>query len=94
MHKLVITPSAKHSFKKLPLKAREELIKAIKILEINIYAGEKLSGSLYFLYSLHFKYSNTEYRAVYSIDNKNKLAIIHFAGPRENFYEKIKRLFR
>lgn len=94
MHKLVITPSAKRSLKKLPIKIREELIKAVKILETDIYAGEKLSGSLHFLYSLHFKYNNTEYRAVYSIDSKNKLVIIHFAGSRENFYEKIKRLFR
>lgn len=94
MHKLVITPSAKRSLKKLPLKTREELIKAVKILETNIYAGEKLSGSLHFLYSFHFKFNNTEYRAVYSIDNKNEFVIIQFAGPRENFYEKLKRLFK
>lgn len=73
---------------------REELIKAAKILETDIYAGETLSGFLHFLYSFHFKYNNIEYRAVYSIDNKNKLIIIHFAGPRENFYKKIRRLFK
>lgn len=94
MYQREVTPSGKRSLKKLPLKVREDLITATKILETNPYAGEKLSGALYFLYSFHFKSVNTEYRVAYTIDNEKKLVTIHFANTRENFYEKLRRLFR
>ena len=94
MYRLVVTPSAKRSLKKLPLQVREDLIEATKNLESDPYAGEKLSGPLYFLYSFHFKSGNVEYRVAYTIDHKQKMIMIHFAHTRENFYEKLRRLFR
>jgi len=94
MYQRVITPSAKRSLKKLPHKIREDLIVASKILETDPYTGEKLSGPLYFLYSFHFKSSNVEYRLAYTIDSDKELIVIHFAHTRENFYEKLRRLFR
>jgi len=94
MYERVITPSAKRSLKKLPRRVREELIEATSILEADPYAGEKLSGSLYFLYSFHFKLNNTEYRVAYTIDDVKELVVFHFAHTRENFYEKLRRLFR
>ena len=93
MHQRVITPSAKCSLKKLPLQIRKDLISATKILENNPCAGEKLSGALYFLYSFHFKSRGVEYRVAYTINNEKKLVIIHFAHTRENFYQKLRRLF-
>lgn len=48
MHKRVITPSAKHSLKKLPRAVKDDLLKATEVLEINPLAGEKLSGILHF----------------------------------------------
>ena len=51
MYQRVTTLSAKRSLKKLPLKLREEIINATKVLEENQLEGEKLSGSLNFLYS-------------------------------------------
>jgi mRNA-degrading endonuclease RelE of RelBE toxin-antitoxin system len=94
MYQRVITPSAKRSLKKLPISLRKEMINATKILEENPLAGEKLSGSLNFLYSFHFKYQDVQYRVAYTIDPKKKLVIIHFADKRENFYEKLRALFR
>lgn len=94
MYRRVITPSAKRSLKKLPRPVREALINATAILETNPYAGEKLSGSLYFLYSFHFKLNNTEYRVAYTIYDVKKIIVVHFAHTRENFYEKLRRLFR
>ena len=94
MYQIVITPSAKRSLKKLPIYIRQEIIQATKVLETNPYAGEKLAGVLSFLYSLHFKTHNVGYRAAYTIDQGKKLIIIHFAHSRENFYQKLRRLFR
>lgn len=94
MHKRFVTTSGKRSLKKLPKDVRDALFKATELLETNPYAGEKLSGSLYFLYSFHFKIGSVEYRAAYTIDNEKQLVIIHFAHTRENFYEKLRRLFR
>ena len=94
MYQRVITPSAKRSLKKLPLKLREEIISATKILKENPLAGKKLSGSLNSLYSFHFKYLDVQYRVAYTIDQEKKLVIIHFVDKRENFYEKLRALFR
>ena len=94
MYQLVVTPSAKRSLKKLPRKIREDLIQEAKILETDPFSGEKLSGILYFLYSFHFKSNNVAYRVAYTIDRERKLIFIHFANTRENFYEKLRRLFR
>ena len=93
MYKRFVTPSGKRSLKKLPKDICEALLKATKILETNPHAGEKLSGPLHFLYSFHFKINATAYRAAYTIDNDKKIVIIHFAHTRENFYEKLRRLF-
>lgn len=94
MYTRVITPSAKRSLKKLPHPVREDLMEATKILEQNPYAGEKLSGDLHFLNSFHFKSRNVDYRVAYTINHEKKLITMHFAHTRENFYEKLRRLFR
>lgn len=94
MYELVVTSSGKRSLKKLSRRVREDLLEATKTLETNPYAGEKLSGVLHFLFSFHFKSNNVEYRAAYTMDLKRKQIIIHFAHTRENFYEKLRRLFK
>ncbi len=94
MYKRFVTPSGKRSLKKLPRDIREALVRETELLEKNPYAGERLSGPLHFLYSFHFKVNNTAYRAAYTINNEKKLIVIHFAHTRENFYEKLRRIFR
>lgn len=94
MYQRVITPSAKRSLKKLPNQVRVDLVEATKILETNPLAGEKLSGSLHFLYSFHFKSNNVNYRVAYTVNHAQRQVEVHFADTRENFYEKLRRLFR
>ncbi|TSC79268.1 MAG: plasmid stabilization system protein [Parcubacteria group bacterium Gr01-1014_29] len=94
MYKLVVTPSGKRSLKKLPYGVRKDLLKAASVLEMNPYAGEKLSGSLHFLYSFHFKSGNVDYRLAYTVEQNQKLVIVHFGHTRENFYDKLRRLFQ
>lgn len=93
MYERVVTPSGKRSLKKLPRRVREDLLEATKILETDPHAGENLSGPLYFLRSLHFKSKNVEYRLAYTVEREKKQIVIHFAHTRENFYEKLRRLF-
>lgn len=93
MYARVITPSAKRSLKKLPQRVRTDLLEATSVLEDDPLQGEQLSGSLHFLYSFHFKSQNIHYRLVYTIDHDKKQVVVHFAGTRENFYEKLRRLF-
>lgn len=94
MFQIVITPSAKRASRNLPQTAREEILKQSQKLKENPYLGEKLSGSLHFLYSFHIKFKRVEYRLAYTIDKSRKLIVVHLIGPRENFYEKLKRLLR
>jgi mRNA-degrading endonuclease RelE of RelBE toxin-antitoxin system len=94
MYTRVTTSTGKRSIKKLPIQVREALVKESKILETNPTAGEKLSGSLNFLYSFHFKYKGADYRCAYTIQEEKKLIEIHFADVRENFYQKLRRIFK
>jgi len=94
MYARVTTSTGKRSIKKLPIQVREVLIEKSKILETNPTVGEKLSGSLYFLYSFHFKHKGVDYRFAYTIEEEKKLIEIHFADVRENFYQKLRRIFK
>ena len=91
MYQIVITNTAKRAVKKLPSYIREEIIKKASVLETNPFLGEKLVGKLSFLYSFHFSFKGTQYRIAYSVDEKEKVATIHLAGPRENFYDRLRR---
>ena len=94
MFQIVITPSAKKSAKKLPKVVRKNIIEQSQKLKQNPYLGEKLSSSLSFLHSFHLKIKNINYRLAYTIDKSQKLIIIHLIGPREGFYQRLKRLLR
>ncbi len=93
-YRVYITPSARKLTKKLPKPAREAAVKASQVLERDPYAGERLTGSFHMLYSFHFTVGQSQYRMVYSLDHPRSLDIVHLIHTRENFYEKLKRLFK
>src|SRR5579872_3675663 len=93
-YRVYITPSARKQAKKLPKSVREAALEASRILEKNPYAGERLTGSFHMLYSFHFTVGQSQYRLVYSLDHPHSLVIVHLIHTRENFYEKLKRLFK
>jgi len=62
-------------------------------LEQDPFAGERLTGSLHMLYAFHFTSGQSQYRIAYSLDHPHRLVIVHLIHSRENFYEKLKRLF-
>jgi mRNA-degrading endonuclease RelE of RelBE toxin-antitoxin system len=93
MYRIYITPSARKEAKRLPKHVREAAVQATRVLENDPYAGERLTGSLHMLYSLHFSNGGSQYRIAYSVDLERSLVMVHLIQARENFYEKLKRLF-
>ncbi len=94
MYRRLVSNSAKRSIKKLPLAVRKALFEETQVLEQNPHIGEKLSGSLSSLHSFHFSVNGITYRSVYTVDEERQEITFHLAGVRENFYEKVKRMFR
>lgn len=92
MFDIVITRTAKKSAKKLPNVTREEIVKQSQQLKENPYLGEKLSGSLHFLYSFHLTVEGIHYRLAYTIDVEKQQIVVHLIGPREGFYQRLRRL--
>lgn len=92
MFEIVITRTAKKSAEKLPRAAKEEIVKQSQQLKENPYLGEKLSGSLHFLYSFHFVIEGVHYRLAYSVDTGKQQIVVHLIGPREGFYKRLRRL--
>jgi mRNA-degrading endonuclease RelE of RelBE toxin-antitoxin system len=93
MYFLVTTPHARRKIRKFNRALKSFLLKETKVLENNPWAGQRLTGQFLFLYSLHLKFRGVQYRVIYQILEKEKQVIIHLIGPRENLYDRLKRLF-
>ena len=94
LYRIYITPSARKETKKLPKRVRVAAVEATKTLERDPFAGERLTGSLHMLYSFHFTAGESQYRIAYALYHSRQLVIVHLIHSRENFYEKLKRIFR
>jgi len=92
-YRIYITPSARREAKKLPMPVRLAALEAGGTLQKDPYAGERLTGSFHMLYSFHFSSGQSQYRIAYSLDHPHMLVIVHLIHSRENFYEKLKRIF-
>src|ERR1700736_2422458 len=92
-YRVYITPSARKEARKLPKRVKEAVLEASRVLEKEPFAGERLAGSFHMLYSFHFSSGQSQYRIAYTLDHPRQLVIVHLIQARENFYEKLKRLF-
>lgn len=92
-YRIFISPAADRVFKKLPRRMREEIEDGFLVLSRSPSLGERLSGPLDFLYSYHFTVFGKYFRAAYTIDAIKKKIIIHYIGPRGEFYKRLRRLF-
>ena len=92
-YRVYITPSARKEVKRFPKRVKEAILDASAVLERDPFAGERLTGSLHMLYSFHFTSGESQYRVAYSLDHLRQLVIVHLIHSRENFYEKLKRIF-
>lgn len=80
------------SRKQLSLDAAEALEQEILNLVDNPRRGEALRHDFRGLWSLHLRYKNNDYRAIYSIDDTGKRIEVHYVGSRENLYRQLRRL--
>ena len=93
MYTVYVVPAARKSARKLPIEVQTAAREAFQTLAADPLTGEKLSGSLQFLRSYHFKVTGTEYRIAYHVQTERSRIIVHLIHSRENFYEKLKRIF-
>jgi len=80
-------------------KLDKELQKIIKEkyftdIEEDPWKAVPLSYEFEGLWSYHFKYKDTQYRIVYEIHPEDQVVLIIMIGPREGFYQTLRRRFR
>lgn len=94
MYRVVITKRAAKEIKKRGKPFKRHITTIVTSLSTNPtkLQAERLSGELDFLYSHHFSFAGTSYRLAYTIDEEAKTVTIVFIAPRENFYEKLRRM--
>jgi len=69
--------------------------KAVARLAIEPELGEKLLGEMEGFRSLHIVVKGSgEYRVVYLVEETKRLCIVFAIGPREGFYNSLKRRLR
>jgi mRNA-degrading endonuclease RelE of RelBE toxin-antitoxin system len=95
MFEIFIASSAKKAAKKLSEEARVE---AVRLCEDYIskypFDAEKLQKPIDECRSLHFKINGVHYRIAYRIIKDKKRIDVVLIGPRENFYQRLKRVLR
>lgn len=92
VYQLLTVPTSRQALKKLPLDVRKRLLEALEVLQENPRYGQQLEPPWQAFRSFHTKYQNTQYRVIYEVDDKKQLILLRFAGPRENFYKKVRQL--
>lgn len=92
MYQLTFHRAVQKDVRKLeqPLSVPLKTIHLIKIKQ-DPYQAESLSHDLKGLWSYHFSYKGTQYRIVYEIYPADRLVLVLMIGPREGFYEALRR---
>lgn len=91
-----LTKRAAKELKKIRKTDRHLFIKideAIQTIRENPYAGEAKKGDLKGYFCMDIHHMRTNYELCYGLeeDENGKLILIVLMGPRENFYDQIKR---
>jgi mRNA interferase RelE/StbE len=87
----------KKYFKKLKDKnLRRLFLHQIELIQNDPFTGNEKKGDLKGLYTIGFIYQGVQYRLAYQIeiDSLGNVMVIILAGPRENFYEELKRYLK
>ncbi len=91
-YELFAIPACQHALKKLPQEVQDHLFERFQHLRNDPHFSSQLQGKMRFLRSLHTRYKNTDYRAVYEVEEKGKRIILWYAASRGNFYKELRRL--
>lgn len=90
---IYVSKTYDRSRKQLSAEAVKALEREIITLVDNPLRGEALRNEFRGLRSLHLRYKNTDYRAIYSVDENAKRIEVHFVGSRENLYRLLGKQF-
>jgi mRNA-degrading endonuclease RelE of RelBE toxin-antitoxin system len=91
-YQLFITSAGQRSLRKLPSDVHKHLFDELQQLKTHPVQGEQLKGKYRFLRSLHTRFNNIEYRAIYQLIEKKREVIILYVATRENFYRNVEKL--
>lgn len=77
-------------------KLSHEVVKEIKTVHFknireNPFQSQELGYSFKGLRSYHFFLKSSSYRIIYEVFEKDRLIVVVMIGPRETFYDKLKR---
>jgi Txe/YoeB family toxin of Txe-Axe toxin-antitoxin module len=85
-------PEAKQWLKHLKDRRLLEKVAAnIEIIIADPFAGDEKCEDLKNVYGKNFNWTGVAYRIAYSMNPEKRLVRIIMIGPRENFYEELKR---
>ncbi|OGY26796.1 MAG: hypothetical protein A2Z11_02395 [Candidatus Woykebacteria bacterium RBG_16_43_9] len=91
MYKVSLEKAAQKDFRKLDKQLKDNILDALKIISEDPLSGEPLKSGLSVYRSYHFTHQGTQYRIAYVLYSDINAVIIIMIGPRENFYERLKR---
>ncbi len=92
MFDIKIIKAVGRDVKRLPKEVSREIEeKHFKRIRKNPFQAFELGYTFKGLRSYHFSHKGTEYRIVYELFEEDRLVVIIMIGPRETFYEKLRR---
>ncbi len=83
MFDVFLKPKAQKQFDALPVRDREKVFNALEGLREDPFAGKKLQGELYGLYSLRV----WPYRIIYTIEKRMIIVTVVAIGQRKDVYK-------
>jgi mRNA-degrading endonuclease RelE of RelBE toxin-antitoxin system len=90
-YRVQLTSAAEKDLKRYP-HAMKPVLDALTQLEQDSEKGHPLAGDMSSLRSLDFNVKGSgAFRAAYEADEANRLCLVIAVGPREGFYERLKR---
>ena len=93
-YQVKMTNACHRIYDKFSLLLKEKIKSEAEKIAKDPYKCKKLSGFPINIRSSHFSYKGTDYRIAYDVDKKEKIMYIKLINPRENFYEKLRRILK
>lgn len=93
MYKIYLTKQVVKEIRRRGEKFKKKINNILQILinNPNPRQSDTLSGEVKFIHSFHFNFSGTMFRLAYVVDEENKRITVVLIGPRENFYQILRK---
>ena len=91
MFSVSLEKSAQKDFRKLEKPLKNKVLDSLKTISGDPSSGEPLKDGLSVYRSYHFSSQGKQYRIAYVVYSEPNAVVVIMIGPRENFYDKLKR---